>query len=236
MRPVRRIDAELDVRPSGLDSDLRGSRQSRRRRITWYSRSVKRFAPGPRVMESPVVHAPWDPKFSMEQMMMTLSLVVAPSTSSSYSFPAGGRISSIRHSWTGREIKAGGRGLSSALRGCRAMRRGAAEGEAWADDDGEARFLPANSDCPSFRLLTSCATSGHQGRCRCMASLKTRRSSAFLMALICAPDQMHVVLFEHAAVGEFRWLRLSAGLSAKRRQDGKPALWPDNSRSTRMIS
>ena len=66
-------------------------------RITWYSRSVRVWA-GATVIESPV----WTPiasKFSMEQMMTTLS---APSriTSSSYSFQPS-TLRSIRHSWRG---------------------------------------------------------------------------------------------------------------------------------------
>ena len=66
-------------------------------RIFWYSRSVSVCA-GATVMESPVC-TPMGSKFSMEQMMMTLS-ARSRITSSSYSFQPS-TLSSIRHSCTG---------------------------------------------------------------------------------------------------------------------------------------
>ncbi len=66
-------------------------------RMAWYSRSVKVWA-GATVMESPV-WTPMGSKFSIEQMMMTLSLR-SRTTSSSYSFQPS-TDSSMRHSETG---------------------------------------------------------------------------------------------------------------------------------------
>jgi hypothetical protein len=73
---------ELDVRSAGLDADLADDGDAASR-IRWYSRSVSVCA-GATVIESPV----WTPigsKFSIEQMMTTLS-ALSRITSSSYSF------------------------------------------------------------------------------------------------------------------------------------------------------
>ena len=66
-------------------------------RMTWYSRSV-RVCAGATVMLSPVC-TPMASKFSMEQMITTLS-AVSRITSSSYSFQPS-TLCSTRHSWRG---------------------------------------------------------------------------------------------------------------------------------------
>ncbi len=50
-----------------------------------------------------------------------------------------------------------------------------------------------------------------------MASLKSRRSSAFLMASILAPMQFDAVLFENAGFGQFD-RKIQSGLAADGRQ------------------
>ena len=70
-------------------------------RIIWYSRSV-RVCAGATVIESPVC-TPMGSKFSIEQMMMTLSLV-SRITSSSYSFQPS-TDSSISASCTGEKSR-----------------------------------------------------------------------------------------------------------------------------------
>ena len=93
---VRGIHRELHVRPARLHADL-AHHAIAASRIFWYSRSVSVCA-GATVIESPVC-TPIGSKFSIEQMMMTLS-ARSRITSSSYSFQPS-TLSSIRHSCTG---------------------------------------------------------------------------------------------------------------------------------------
>ena len=110
------------------------------------------------------------------------------------------------------------RALPSTLRGCKRCRRPMPPSV----NDGRMMtgkpILPANSS-PSFRLLTSADFGTSRPIC-CIASLKSRRSSAFLMAREVRADQLHVVFFQHAAVGKFDG-QIQRGLSADRRQNGK---------------
>jgi hypothetical protein len=94
-------------------------------RMAWYSRSVSVCA-GATVMESPVC-TPMGSKFSIEQMMMTLSLV-SRITSSSYSFQPS-TDSSISAFVDGREIKAAGEHFHQLFAVVGDAAAGAAEGE-----------------------------------------------------------------------------------------------------------
>ena len=82
IRPVGRVDRELDVEPP-VSTPISRMMAFAASRIRWYSLSVSVWT-GATVMLSPV----WTPigsRFSMEQMMTTLS-ALSRITSSSYSF------------------------------------------------------------------------------------------------------------------------------------------------------
>ena len=96
MRPLRGSTANCTLLPP-VSTPISRMQAMAASRMTWYSRSV-RVCAGATVMESPV-WTPMGSKFSMEQMMMTLSLR-SRMTSSSYSFQPR-TLSSMRHSWTG---------------------------------------------------------------------------------------------------------------------------------------
>ncbi len=105
-------------------------------RMAWYSLSVRVWA-GATVMESPVC-TPIGSKFSMEQMMTTLSLR-SRITSSSNSFQPM-TASSMSTSVTMLASRPVGHGADELLRVVGDAAAGAAQGEAGPDDDGEAQL------------------------------------------------------------------------------------------------
>ena len=195
--------------------------------MAWYSRSVSVCA-GATVIESPVC-TPMGSKFSIEQMMMTLSLVSRITSSSNSFHPS--TDSSISASCTGDISRPRAKHLGHlfAIVGNAAAR--AAQRERGRMITGNP-ILPANSS-PSLVLFTS-ADLGTSSPILCIASLKKRRSSAFLMASTFAPIRI-TLYFSRMPPSESSMARLRAVCPPTVGSTANPAPGAI-SRSMRMIS
>ena len=172
---------------------------------------------------------PMGSKFSIEQMTMTLSFV-SRITSSSYSFHPS-TDSSIRASCTGDMSNPR---ASTSINSSRL--KAIPPPEPPSVNDGRMitgkPILPANSS-PSLVLFTN-ADLGTSSPIFCIASLKNRRSSAFLMALIWAPIRL-TLYFSRTPPSESSMAKFSAVCPPTVGRIAKPAPG-DISRSMRMIS
>ena len=179
-------------------------------------------------MESPVC-TPMGSKFSIEQMMMTLSLQIAHHLELVF-LPAEHALFDQRFVHR-REIEAARQNLHQLFAVVGDAAAGAAQREAGAQDDREADL--AGELQAVFQIVD-------QRRLRNVEAdllhrvFEEQTVFGFLDGLDLRADQLHVVLLEHAAVGEFDG-QIQRGLSADGRQQAKPAPG-DISRSMRMIS
>src|SRR5229473_2291360 len=169
-------------------------------RMAWYSRSVSVWA-GATVMESPVC-TPMGSKFSIEQMMMTLSFR-SRITSSSYSFHPNTESSSEDFEKLFAVV-----GHASA---------GAAEGERRAHDHGESDFsgeLQAVFQIGYQRGFRHVETDALHG------VFEDEAVFGFVDGVDVGADELYVVFLKHAAFGKFDG-KIQCGLAADGGQNGE---------------
>ena len=197
-------------------------------RMAWYSRSVSVCA-GATVIESPVC-VPMGSKFSMEQMTMTLSAKIAHHLQLVF-FPAKHRLFK-QHFMDGREIEAARQQFQQLFAVVGDAAAGAAERERRPQDHRETD-LAAEVDAvfqivDQRRLRHVEADGGHR-------VFEQQAVFGFLDGAELRADELHAVLFQHAAVGQLDrevQRRLSAD-GGQQGEDASPCRWRSASRLQR---